>query len=58
MEAIKPTLRYLASRKNDGVIYDQKDPLEMESFTDSDYAADRNTRPSLSGILVKTSYIA
>ena len=55
MEAIKPILRYLASRKNDGLTYDNKVPLEMECYTDSDYAADTNTRRSVSGILVKVS---
>ena len=55
MDAIKPILRYLSSRKNDGLTYNHKGPLEMQCYTDSDYAADPDTRRSVSGILVKAS---
>lgn len=55
MEAIKPILRYLTSRKNDSLTYYNKVPIKMECYTDSDYAEDTDARRSVSEILVTAS---
>ena len=52
VDALKPIYRYLSSRANDGPIYDQKGPLEFTCYTDSDYAACKDTRKSVSGNLI------
>ena len=50
--ALKSIYRFLSTRRNHGPRYDKKGPLELTCYTDSDYAADRDTRRSLTGLLV------
>lgn len=55
VDALKPIYRYLSSRVDDGPVYDKKGPLEFTCYTDSDYAACKDTRRSVSGNLLTTN---
>ena len=46
---LKRILRYVASTKSDGLIYQPTGPRTLTGFTDSDHAADPHTRRSVSG---------
>ena len=50
--ALKSIYRFLSTRRNHGPRYDKKGPLELTCYTDSDYAADRDTRRSITGLIV------
>lgn len=52
VDALKPIDRYLATRTDDGPVYDKKGPLEFTCYTDSDYAGCKDTRKSVSGSLL------
>lgn len=52
MEALKPMYENLSSRTNDGPVYDKRYSLELTCYTDSDYAACKDTRRSISGNLL------
>lgn len=55
MKALKSIHRYLTTVQNNGPTYTNNGPLKIERFSDPDYAADLDTRRSISGILVKVS---
>lgn len=52
VDALKPIYRYLASRSGNGPAYNKRSPLEFTCYTDSDYAACKDTRRSISGNLL------
>lgn len=53
--ALKPIVRYLSSRMHQGPRFTAKGPLALTCYTDSDYAACRNTRRSTTGMLLLAS---
>lgn len=53
--ALKPIIRYLSSRVHQGPLFTSKGPLALTCYTDSDYAACRNTRRSTTGMLLLAS---
>lgn len=55
LTAIKPVLRYLSTCVHDGPTFTRTGPLQLTCYTDSDYAADPDTRRSITGILCLAS---
>lgn len=50
-DAIKPVLRYLSTRLDDGLFYKANVPLTRTCYTDTDYAADIDTSRFITGLL-------
>lgn len=55
VDALKPIFRYLSSRVDDGIVYENKGPLELTCYTDSDYAGCTDTRRSVSGYILSAN---
>lgn len=55
LDALKPIYRYLSSRKDRGPTYEEKEQLRVEGYTDSNYAADTDTRRSVTGVIILAS---
>lgn len=53
--AVKRIMRYLSHTKNHGILYSKCENLNLIGFSDSDYAADIDTRRSTSGYIFKLS---
>lgn len=53
--ALKPIHRYFSSRADHGPRYTARGPIRLSCYTDSDYAADPDTRRSVTGLLVLAS---
>jgi len=51
MKAAKDVLRYLAGTKTLGISYEKKKEVTLVGYSDSDYAGDRVTRRSTTGIV-------
>lgn len=51
--AVKKIMRYLSRTKNLGIMYSKRENLNLIGFSDSDYAADMDTRRSTSGYIFK-----
>lgn len=53
--AVKRIMRYLSHTKDVGIMYSKCDELKLIGFSDSDYAADIDTRRSTCGYIFKLS---
>lgn len=51
--AVKNVMKYLKATRELGLVYDGKRTSELTAFSDADYASCRDSRKSLSGVLVK-----
>lgn len=55
MDALKHVYRYLSSRAKQGPTYTKVGPLQLTGYTDSENAADLDTRRSVTGLMVFAS---
>lgn len=55
VDALKPILKHHSERVNDGLVYENKGPLDLVGYTDSHYAADKDKRKSVSGCIMKAN---
>ena len=53
LKAAKGVLRYLAHTRNMGVQYARSDKAGLHAYTDSDFAANKEDRKSVSGFVFK-----